>query len=211
MLRRIVMTALFCAVVSTAGVAFAQKVTKDLAEAINAASIFVDWKPGDDFYPKENAKLALENGKACVEKVDSAIAGGLTATAEVETDKGKMTVSEARQMCISVRDKGQKFFGELTDKEEAQYEPFRKALTGDKLSLYNSRLKSYKLYEAGGKVLKTPEDYASSTLWGDSGVDRNGIVPMWEVACWHFKGMAKVGDVVTRSGAGESAPSSAYH
>ena len=211
MLKRILMTSLCCAVVSTAGVVFAQKDTKDLEDAINAASNFADWKPGDDFYPKENAKQALENGKACVEKADAALAGGLPATTVFDTYKGKMTIAEAREMCIAVRDKGQKFFSEITEKEEAQYEPFRKVLSGDKLTLYNNRLKSYKLYGAGGKVLKTPADYAASPLWCDSGVDPNGIVPMWEVACWHFKGMAKVGDVVTRSGAGESAPSSAFH
>jgi hypothetical protein len=67
MLNRILMKSLCYAVMSTAGVVFAQKDTKDLEDAINAASNFVDWKPGDDSYPKENAKQALENGKACVE------------------------------------------------------------------------------------------------------------------------------------------------
>src|SRR5260370_23877487 len=41
-------------------------------------------------------------------------------------------------MCVKVRDAGQKVFGDLTAAEEAQYEPFRKILTGDKLSLYTT-------------------------------------------------------------------------
>jgi len=98
-----------------------------------------------------------------------------------------------------VRDAGQKVFGDLTEAEEAQYEPFRKVLSGDKLILYNDRLKNYKLYGAGGRVLKTPEAYRDSTLWCTTGVDREGIVPVWSVDCWHFKGMTKVGAVESRT------------
>ena len=68
----------------------------------------------------------------------------------------KVLLSQPSAMCAKVRDAGQKVFGELTAQEEAQYEPFRKVLSGDKLDLYNRRLKSYKLYGLGGKVLKTP-------------------------------------------------------
>jgi len=190
--------------------ALAQKISKDLEEAINAASNFADWKPEDSMYPKEDGKLALENGKMCIEKIDEAVSKGLAGSTEVETYKGKMTITQAREMCVKVRDAGQKVFGDLTAAEEAQYEPFRKILTGDKLSLYNDRLKRYKLYGLGGKVLKTPEDYRDSNLWCTTGVDREGIVPVWSVDCWHFKGMAKVGSVESRTGTGDEAPSSAF-
>jgi hypothetical protein len=111
------------------------------------------------------------------EIVLSALSKGLAAATEVETNKGKMTINEAREMCVSVRDAGQKVFGDLTEAEEAQYEPFRKALSGDKLNLYNDCLKKYKLYGAGGKVPKTPEDYCHSLLWCTTGVNRDGILP----------------------------------
>jgi hypothetical protein len=113
-------------------------------------------------------------------------------------------------MCVTVRDKGQKFFGELTEKEEAVFKPFRDILSGDKLRIYNDRLKKYKLYGAGGKVLKTPEEYRDSVLWCTTGVDRGGIVPVWSVDCWHFKGMAMVGTVTSKTGTGDEAPSSAF-
>jgi hypothetical protein len=193
-----------------ASTALGQNVPKDIVEAINSASLFVDWKPGDDFYPKENAKLALENGKACVEKLEQAITGGIANSTAIETDKGNVTVGEARSMCVAVRDKGQKFFGELTEKEEAVFRPFRKALTGDKLRIYNDRLKSYKLYGVGGKVLRTAAEYRDSALWCTTGVDRDGLVPIWAVDCWHFKGMAMVGSVTSRTGSGDEAPSSAF-
>jgi len=121
-----------------------------------------------------------------------------------------ITITEARAMCVRVRDAGQKVFGDLTAAEEAQYEPFRKILSGDKLSLYNDRLKKYKLYGGGGRVLKTPEAYRDSTLWCTTGVDHEGIVPVWSVDCWHFKGMTRVGSVESRTGSGDEAPSSAF-
>ena len=210
MFRKISTAGLLCVVGFSAAVVTAQKIAKDLDDAINSASNFADWKPEDGMYPKEDGKLALENGKACIAKIDEAISTGLAESTQVETYKGKMTVAEAREMCVKVRDAGQKVFGDLTAAEEAQYEPFRKILSGDKLSIYNERLKKYKLYGAGGKVLKTPENYRDSPLWCNSGVNRDGIVPMWEVSCWHFKGMEMVGEVVTRNGEGEYPPSSAY-
>ena len=189
----------------------AQKIAKDLDDAITEASTWVDWKPEDSMYPREDGKKALEDGKKCIDKIDEALAKGLARSTEVETPKGKMTISEAREICVKARDAGQKVFGDLTAAEEAQYEPFRKILSGDKLNLYNERLKKYKLYGAEGKVLKTPEDYRDSNLWCTTGVNREGIVPVWSVDCWHFKGMTRVGSVENRTGTGDEAPSSAFH
>jgi hypothetical protein len=210
MTRTISTAAVLSVVLLFAAAVLAQKISKDLDDAINSASNFADWKPSDSMYPKEDGKLALENGKTCLEKIDEAMSKGLAGSTEVDTNKGKMTITEAREMCVKVRDAGQKVFGDLTAEEEAQYEPFRKILSGDKLNLYNDRLKKYKLYGAGGKVLKTPADYRDSPLWCTTGVDREGILPVWSVDCWHFKGMAKVGAVESRTGTGDEAPSSAF-
>ena len=210
MLRRILPAALLCMTLAIAAAVTAQNLSKELGDAVNAASNFADWKPEDSMYPKEDGKLALENGKACLEKIDEAVSKGLAESTVVETYKGKMTITEARAMCVKVRDAGQKVFGDLTTAEEAPYEPFRKILSGDKLSLYNDRLKKYKLYGAGGKVLKTPEAYRDSPLWCTTGVDREGVLPVWSVDCWHFKGMTKVGSVESRTGTGDEAPSSAF-
>src|SRR5213083_496468 len=208
MFKRISITLLVFVALS-ASIVVAQKIAKDLETAISDASNFSDWKPEDSMYPKEDGKLALENGKACIEKIDEAMSKGLAGATEVETNQGNMTIKQAREMCVKVRDAGQKVFGDLTAAQEAQYEPFRKILSGDKLSLYNDRLKKYKLYGAGGKVLKTPEAYRDSPLWCTTGVDREGLVPVWSVDCWHFKGMTKVGSVESRTGTGDEAPSSA--
>jgi len=205
-----ILLAVIAGLVLGAATAVAQKIPKDLQEAIDAAVNFSDWKPEDSMYPKEDGKLALENGKTCIEKIDAALANGSPATTQVDTNKGGMTITAARAMCVKVRDAGQKVFGDLTAAEEAQYEPFRNVLSDDKLTLYNDRLKKYKLYGAGGKVLKTPADYRDSNLWCTTGVDREGVVPVWSVDCWHFKGMVKAGAVESRTGTGEAAPSSAF-
>jgi len=211
MFRKISTAALLCIVLSSATtLVMAQKVAKDLDDAISSSSIWVCWKAEDTFYPKEDGKKALQDGTTCIDKIDEALSKGLAGSTVVETNKGKMTISEAREMCVAVRDAGQKVFGDLTAAEEAQYEPFRKVLSEDKLGLYNKRLKKYKLYGAGGKVLKTPEDYRVSPLWCTTGVDRDGVLPVWSVDCWHFKDMKMVGSVESRSGTGDQAPSSAF-
>src|SRR6266542_495625 len=114
MFREISTASLLCMVVFGATVVMAQKISKDLDDAINSASNWVGWKPDDSFYPKEDGKKALEDGKICIEKIDEALSKGLAASTMVETHKGNMTINEAREMCVSARDAGQKVFGDLT-------------------------------------------------------------------------------------------------
>src|SRR5215471_13840915 len=98
--------AILCLLTCASTAMLAQKIAKDLDDAITAASSYADWKPEDSMYPKEDGKLALENGKTCLDKIDDALAKGLAESAVVETPKGKMTISEARTMCVKVRDAG---------------------------------------------------------------------------------------------------------
>src|SRR6266436_6539509 len=121
MFRKVSTAALLCLVLSSATTAVrAQKVAKDLEDVISEASIWVGWKPDDSLYPKQDGKKALGDGTTCLEKIDEALSKGLAASTVVETQKGKMTISEAREMCVAVRDAGQKVFGDLTAAEEAQ-------------------------------------------------------------------------------------------
>ena len=142
MFRKISTASLLCMVVFGASMVMAQKISKDLDDTINSASNWVGWKPEDSFYPKEDGKKALEDGKICIEKIDEALSKGLAASTMVET--------------------------------------------------------------------QTPEDYRESPLWCTTGVDREGILPVWSVDCWRFKGMTRVGSVESRSGTGDQAPSSAF-
>src|SRR5438876_7786825 len=120
MFRKVSTAALLCVALSVTTLVMAQKVAKELDNAISEASIWVGWKPDDSLYPKHDGKKALEDGKTCIDKIDEALSKGLAASTVVETQKGRMTITEARAMCVSVRDAGQKVFGDLVAEEEAQ-------------------------------------------------------------------------------------------
>lgn len=180
------------------------------AQAIENASVWPGYIADGTINQEAQAKGALEASKFCIAKADEALANGVPDSTSVEANGNKMSLTEGREMCIYVRDEAQKVVDKQTAAQEALYEPFRKLLSGDKLSIYNARLKSYRLYGSGGRVLRTPEDYRDSSLWCTSGVNRDGIVPVWSVDCWHFQSMSKSGAVTTRTGDGDEAPSSAF-
>ncbi|HQU85897.1 MAG TPA: hypothetical protein PKY59_22415 [Pyrinomonadaceae bacterium] len=164
----------------------------------------------DKAIDKTQASVADKNGKDALAKLDEARANGLSDDEELEVFDRTMTVSEAREQIVYIHDEIAKINAKFIADEKAQYAPFRAALSGDKLALYNSRMYMAGVYGAGGKLLKTPQEYANSALWCEWSVDRNSLVTTWEIGCWHFKGMTKVGNVVTRSGVGSTPPSSAF-
>jgi hypothetical protein len=165
---------------------------------------------GEDF-SGPNARVAADAANECIRSIDKALKSGNAGSTQIELiGDNKMTLSEAREMCVYVRDKATKQVTSDIAAEEAEYEPFRKLLTGDKLFIYNDRLKKYKLYGASGRVLRSPQDYRDSPLWCTTGVNREGIVPVWSVDCWHFRGMTMIGSVESRTGTGDQAPSSAF-
>lgn len=180
-------------------------------QAITNASVWPGYIADGTVEREEvQARTAVDSAKQCIAAIDEALANGVPDSTVIKAIDKKMSLAEGREMCVYVRDAAGKVVGKNQAAEDATYEPFRKLLSGDKLRLYNERLKSYKLYGAGGKVLRTPEDYRDSPLWCTTGVDRDGIVPVWSVDCWHFKGMVMVGSVTTRTGEGDEAPSSAF-
>src|SRR5712692_2222346 len=101
MFRKISTAALLSIALSGTALVIAQKVAKDLDDAISEASIWVGWKPDDSLYPKQDGKKSLEDGKTCIDKIDEALSKGLAASTVVETQKGKMTITDAREMCVS--------------------------------------------------------------------------------------------------------------
>ena len=156
------------------------------------------------------AEVAAANGKDALALIDEAIAGGLSVSEVLEIFGRKLTVAEAREEIIYVKTETEKVFAKNKAAEEAKYEPFRKVLSGDKLALYNDRMKSLYVYSTGGRILSTPQQYAGATLWCRVAIDRNGISPRWDVTCWHFRGMTQIGSPTIQTGWGETPPSSAY-
>ena len=157
------------------------------------------------------ARGALMAGKDCVVAIDKAYANGVPDSTVIEMlGSDTKPLNEAHEMCVYVRDEAQKIVDKETAAQEAEYKPYRDVLSGDKLALYNSRMKMMKVYGHGGRVLRTPADYKLSNVWCEAGVNREGAMPMWELACWRFVGMKKVSGPTTKQGVGDQPPSSAF-
>ena len=80
MFKRISIAAMLCVALSATTLVMAQKISRDLEDAISEASIWVGWKPDDSLYPKQDGKKALEDGKTCIDKIDEALSKWLAAS-----------------------------------------------------------------------------------------------------------------------------------
>ena len=164
---------------------------------------------GEDF-SGPNARVAADAANLCIRAIDKALKSGNAGSTQIELiGDNKMTLSEAREMCVYVRDKATKQVTKDVAAEEALYEPYRKLLSGDKLELYNN-WKNRKIYTTGGRLLRTPESYRDASVWCSVGVNRDGIVPVWDMDCWRFRGTTQVGGVIHKNGTGDEPPSSAF-
>lgn len=156
------------------------------------------------------AEVATETGKTALAKLDEARKNGLADTEEISVMGQKMTVADVREQIIYIQSELSKINQNFIAEREAKLAPFRAVLNGDKLSIFNSRFTGKRgVYGIGGKLLRTPAEYASSPVWCEWSEDTNRIVKSWDVACWQFKGMTKVGGPTTKSGFG-TPPASAF-
>lgn len=169
-------------------------------------------------YPQRIAKgevsgrewpIAAQTANECISAIDQALASNHPGSTVIELFRNKTTLSEAREMCVYVRDTATKQVKIDVAAEDATYEPFRKVLSGDKLNLYN-KWKNRKIYATGGRLLRTPESYRDATVWCSVGVNRSGIIPVWDMDCWRFKGMTQAGGQIKKNGTGDEPPSSAF-
>lgn len=156
------------------------------------------------------AEVAAANGKEALALIDEAIAGGLSVSESITVFDRTLTVADAREEIVYVMTEAEKVHKGNIAAEEAKYEPFRKALSGDKLALYNDRFRLLYVYSTGGRILSTPQQYAAAPLWCRVAIDRNGISPRWDVTCWRFSGMKIAGGPSTRTGWGTTPPSAAF-
>ena len=157
-----------------------------------------------------HARVAADAANDCIGSIDKALASGNQPSTQINLiGDSRMTLSDAREMCVYVRDAATKQVTSDVAAQEAEYAPFRKVLSGDKLNLYN-KWKNRKIYATGGRLLRTPESYRDATVWCSVGVNRSGIIPVWDMDCWRFKGMTQVGGLIKKNGTGDEPPSSAF-
>ena len=158
-----------------------------------------------------STKAALEAGTRCVQAIDQVLHNGAPDSTMIQmVGSETKSLAEAREMCVYVRDEAQKVANKEQAALDAEYKPYRDVLSGDKLALYNERMKMLKVYGHGGRLLRTPQDYKLSNVWCEVGVNRQGAMPMWELACWRFLGMKKASGPTTKQGVGDQPPSSAF-
>lgn len=183
------------------------------SNALEAAQFITVWqKPLEEGkVDKVQARIATQSGLQALSKLDEARKNGLTDTQELNISGQTLTVADVREQIVYLQTQLSKINEQYIAAEEARLAPFRNALSGDKLSLFNSRFtdETVGVYGAGGHLLKTPAEYASSGVWCEWAVDNSRIVKSWNIACWQFKGMTKIGGPVTRSGFG-TPPASAF-
>ena len=178
--------------------------------AINAS----DWPQRISQMGKEfggpHARVAAAAANDCIGSIDKALAGGNQQSTQITLiGDSKMTLSDAREMCVYVRDAANKQAKADVAADEALYAPFRKLLSGDKLNRYD-KWKNRKIYATGGRILTTPESYRDAPVWCSVGVNRSGIIPVWDMDCWRFKGMTQAGGLIKKNGTGDEPPSSAF-
>ncbi|HYX70275.1 MAG TPA: hypothetical protein VE825_14150, partial [Terriglobales bacterium] len=123
-----------------------------------------------------NADLAIHFGGDCIAAVDKAVGYGVPEDTKVEIGFGtgaqKESLTEVREMCVYVRETGQKKLEEAKAAEELRFRPFTSVLSDDKLKLFNQRMRDVKVYGHGGRLLHTPGDYKASEVWCEVGVNR---------------------------------------
>lgn len=93
--------------------------------------------------------------------------------------------------------------------EEAKWRPFTSVLKGDRLAHFNRYRDSYEFRGAGGRILRTPEDFRQTPIMAALSIDDAGLAIRWDLTIWRFQGDKLVGKQ-TKTGWGRSAPSSAY-
>ena len=123
---------------------------------------------------------------------------------------------------ITFASMNEKFFKRLDDHvapllakqkaaEAAKWGPYEAVLADDKLATFNLTYKvGMNVWGPKKKSLEKPADFKAAPTWYTVGVNREGIVPRWDVSGTKFKGNKKIGDAKSKSGNGETPPASAF-
>jgi hypothetical protein len=118
------------------------------------------------------------------------------------------------RLCEPLRQAAQKRLDADQQKQTARLAPFRKALSGDKLRIFE-RLQMWNesLVTSGGQPISSPEELARASSWYQtlSGPDSQGN-PSWTSRGWYFEGMELKRGPIERNGSGDwpSDPDKAY-
>jgi len=127
-----------------------------------------------------------------------------------DNEKVEMTLKETKEKVCGLLAKEAKRVLEASAKAyAASMAPYRAALKGDKLAMFEKYGPSASLYGSGCRLLDSPSDYANAPVWYDVLLDdRDWLLPRWTVRGYKFKGMSSSGSY-EKSGIGVDAPAAA--
>jgi hypothetical protein len=200
--------------------AWAKRVSLDLArDTTYYMDGWVDKLTGDN--AMTYAEEALISATKCTAAVDTAVAYGNGADATVEISAGKRSTKTIKlgdikaTLCEPIRAAAQKLLDAAEAAEEAEMEPYKKVLKGDKWTVWEESFGlEVRGTGVGGVDLETPQEFAKAKVWFTSyhGEDSGCAVgESWHLYKWKFKGNKLVGGKPTeKAGCGSSPPTKAY-
>jgi hypothetical protein len=162
--------------------------------------------------------LAMPAVNDCDKATAAAKAGGVASTTPIKFDvyssalTSPLPLGEIQaKICTPARKVVEAALKAMQSADDEKLAPYRKALSGDKLALWEKYCKTgASTYGKGRRELTTPAQFAKAPAWYWYTRDNSGIVPRWEVTGYRFKGMKKVGGVYKKSGTGNDPPGSAF-
>ncbi len=154
---------------------------------------------------KDDAVIARLHADRCRKAVETAFARKIDADARLATRYGEMSLGEVEARgCAPIA----ALIEEANAAADAQFAPWRQALSGDKLATFlDKNMIHFRVYTRGGKELTTPAAFARADLWFEH--LRSDHPQRWAMKRFQFRGDKLVGTRVV-TGAGRVVPSSAY-
>jgi len=185
-------------------------VLREVAQAYYNASTWIrETRAGRKEGP-EMAKMFCGELKT---KVDRAIAAKVPESFVIagSGETKPATLAEIKTLIAPYLTEANKAVDQQSAAEEAKWQPYTSLLEGDRLKYFNDNYrKGVNVYGPGGRYLEKPADFQKATVMHTYTVNKEGLVPRWEVTGRRFKGNKLVGAPIIRNGVGDRPPASAY-
>lgn len=177
----------------------------------SAESSYTDFFTGDkdehDIRERnDRLDLFLEAAETCSASVKEALKVAPPSSA-VHLYHREIKLADGEAICDRLRVATKKAIEEAKAAEEARLAPFKKALKGDRLSLWMKYQQGF--HGPGCRAITTPAQLAKAKSWYIILEDDSGVVYRWTTRQYSFKGDKLVVSAKERTGTGRNPPSKA--
>lgn len=152
-------------------------------------------------------KVALDHIVPLIDKL-KAVGAPDDLVIAIDSDQEKYTIGEMRILIPKLRG----LIADLEAKNQSAYtakwQPFLTVLKGDRLELF-IKYEVGTLQGAGGRMLRTPEDFKTSPFYAKYTNGTSGVLNRWNMTIWRFRG-DKIIAIQSKSGWGDDPPSAAF-